>query len=152
MVDATLEETLSWCFDGSECRLTRPMSVQLSQFWTEATIHSRGFRRYIQSDTKARYFRLWKLVVYYKHNAAQVSESSSFQGDTCQLRRLNSAQRKQANAAQVSESCSMQHKSAKAAQRQLNAAQVGESSTSERKQLNVAQVSECSTSRRGQHK
>jgi hypothetical protein len=32
-----LEEMWTWCVDG-------PMAVVLSQFWTQATVHSRGFR------------------------------------------------------------------------------------------------------------
>jgi hypothetical protein len=61
-----LDETWEWCTDGPNCRLTRPMAVILSQFWTEATIHARGFRVGIGPDTKVRYFGLWaNMVVYF---------------------------------------------------------------------------------------
>jgi hypothetical protein len=53
-----LDETWRWCVDGPQCRLTRPMAVVLSQFWTEATIHARGFRIGIGTGTKVRYFGL----------------------------------------------------------------------------------------------
>lgn len=58
-----LDETWQWCVDGPRCRLTRPMAVILSQFWTEATIHARGFRTGIGADTKTRYFDLWKGLI-----------------------------------------------------------------------------------------
>lgn len=59
-----LEETWTWCVDGPACRLTRPMAVMLSQFWTEATIHSRGFRVGVGPDTKSRYFGLWAQAIF----------------------------------------------------------------------------------------
>ena len=40
------------------------MAVALSQFWTEATIHARGFRAGIEGDTKARYFGLWTSLIF----------------------------------------------------------------------------------------
>lgn len=59
VTQSLLEETWRWCVDGPHCRLTRPMAVVLSQFWTEATIHSKGFRYAVGSDTKSKYFKLW---------------------------------------------------------------------------------------------
>lgn len=40
------------------------MAVSLGQFWNEATIHARGFRVGIGTDTKARYFGLWASLVF----------------------------------------------------------------------------------------
>lgn len=51
-----MEETWQWCVDGPRCRLTRPMAVVLSQFWTIANVHSKGFRHAVGSDTLQKYF------------------------------------------------------------------------------------------------
>lgn len=63
-VKELLEETWSLCVDGPHCRLTRPMAVMLSQFWTEATIHSRGFRPGLSAASRAQYFNLWAEVIF----------------------------------------------------------------------------------------
>lgn len=62
---ALLEETWSWCVDGPQCRLTRPMAVMLSQFWTEASIHSKGFRANISEAARKEYFQLWAGCIIY---------------------------------------------------------------------------------------
>ena len=56
---------MEMCVDGPKYRLTRLMSVVLSRFWAEATIHSRGFRYAIGADTKVKYFKLSTDSIFY---------------------------------------------------------------------------------------
>jgi hypothetical protein len=60
-----LDETWHWCLDGPDSRLTRPMAVVLSQFWTVANVHSKGFRPGIEYATKSKYFHRWQAAVIF---------------------------------------------------------------------------------------
>ena len=60
VVAEMLKETWNWCLDGPSCRLTRPMAVVLSQFWTVANVHSKGFRPGIDIKTFSTYIEYWQ--------------------------------------------------------------------------------------------
>ena len=55
VVEELLDETWMWYLDRPGCRLTRPIVVVLSQFWTMANVHSKGFRPGIEYATKSKY-------------------------------------------------------------------------------------------------
>ena len=65
VVEELLNETWNCCLDGPNCRLTRPMAVVLSQFWTVANVHSTGFRPGIEHATKTKYIERWQAAIIF---------------------------------------------------------------------------------------
>ncbi|KAJ9656297.1 hypothetical protein H2198_005072 [Neophaeococcomyces mojaviensis] len=65
VVEEMLKETWNWCLDGPDCRLTRPMAVVLSQFWTITNVHSKGFRPGIDRKTLSTYMEYWQRVLVF---------------------------------------------------------------------------------------
>ncbi|CCG85116.1 protein of unknown function [Taphrina deformans PYCC 5710] len=60
---AILEETLKWCQDGRDCRMTRPMAVSLTQFaqaHKEVDGKFRGFYTKLEPATVKKYFAQWQ--------------------------------------------------------------------------------------------
>ncbi|CCG85112.1 protein of unknown function, partial [Taphrina deformans PYCC 5710] len=71
---AILEETLKWCQDGRDCRMTRPMAVSLTQFaqaHKEVDGKFRGFYTKLEPATVKKYFAQWQGLLYYYYRVTK---------------------------------------------------------------------------------